>query len=93
MVPLRTPSPASSKEVEELEEVEELDEQLSQMGSEGKVTMGNDRKIFDFNSAVENFMEKKDVVAKVPNSFIEKVEGQIPAMEKALDAKHFENLR
>lgn len=91
--------------VDELEEVESLEEpdaleeadadaeELSSGMSEGEEAMGKDRRIFDFQSAVETFMGKEDVVSKVLNSFIDKVEGQIPAIEKALAEKDFESLR
>ena len=54
---------------------------------------GESTDIFDYQTAVETFMGKKDIVAKVVNSFIEKVDGQIPIMQKALEAGELEQLR
>ncbi len=52
-----------------------------------------DPQIFDYQQAVETFMGKKDVVARVVKSFLEKVEGQVPVMKKALDSGDLEQLR
>jgi two-component system, sensor histidine kinase and response regulator len=52
-----------------------------------------DPRIFDYEQAVETFMGKKEVVARVVKSFLEKVEGQVPVMKKALDSGDLEQLR
>ena len=49
--------------------------------------------IFNAEEAVETFLGKKDVVQRVVRSFIEKVEGQLPVMKKALEEGAFEKLR
>jgi len=49
--------------------------------------------IFNFDRAVETFMGKREVVLKVLKSFIDKVEAQLPAMEKAAAALDLETLR
>jgi HPt (histidine-containing phosphotransfer) domain-containing protein len=49
--------------------------------------------IFDLDEARETFMGKEDVVKRVTNSYIEKVRGQIPVMEAALQDGDWERLR
>ncbi|HUV07880.1 MAG TPA: response regulator [Spirochaetia bacterium] len=49
--------------------------------------------IFDFRKAVETFMGKEDVVIKVLKVFMEKVEGEINQLKKALLAEDFEAVR
>jgi CheY-like chemotaxis protein/HPt (histidine-containing phosphotransfer) domain-containing protein len=49
--------------------------------------------IFDLDEARETFMGKEDVVKRVANSYIEKVRGQIPVMEAALQDGDWERLR
>ncbi|TFG62223.1 MAG: response regulator, partial [Spirochaetales bacterium] len=49
--------------------------------------------IFNFDAAVETFIGKEDVVVRVLKAFIEKVDSQLPVMDRALKSKDFEALR
>ncbi len=49
--------------------------------------------IFDYETAVETFMGKEDVVTRVLHSFIDKVEGQLPRIRDALERQDLESLR
>ena len=49
--------------------------------------------IFDYETAVETFMGKEDVVTRVLHSFIDKVEGQLPKIRDALQREDLESLR
>lgn len=49
--------------------------------------------IFNVEEAVETFLGKKDVVQRVVKAFIDKVEGQLPVMKKALEEGKFDQLR
>ena len=62
-------------------------------GSAVPADAAEDPMIFDYEQAVETFMGKKDVVARVVKSFLEKVEGQVPVMKKALQSGDLEQLR
>jgi CheY-like chemotaxis protein/HPt (histidine-containing phosphotransfer) domain-containing protein len=58
-----------------------------------ETSAGNNGDIFDYETAVETFMGKEEVVTKVLHSFIDKVEGQLPKIRKALDKGDLESLR
>ncbi|TVR34804.1 MAG: response regulator [Spirochaetaceae bacterium] len=49
--------------------------------------------IFDIDSAVDSFMGKRDVVARVVKAFIAKVEDRLPVMERAAEQTDYETLR
>jgi HPt (histidine-containing phosphotransfer) domain-containing protein len=49
--------------------------------------------VFDFKTAVENFMGKESTVKKVVGRFIEKVENQLPVMDEKLEKRDMDALR
>jgi HPt (histidine-containing phosphotransfer) domain-containing protein len=79
-------------EAQPVQELEPADETAAPTG-EQTATHAESTYIFDFDSAVENFMGKKETVKKVVGRFIDKVENQFPTIEEALDRKDLETVR
>ncbi len=65
---------------------------LGGSAAEGDIAI-DETYVFDFDEAVETFMGNREVVLNVLGSYIEKVAGQLPVMEQALQDGDFEQLR
>ncbi|MFO7849529.1 MAG: response regulator [Spirochaetia bacterium] len=97
----------SAEDLEELEELEGVDEseesEEENIGGTGfdsssgtgdeALTEYPDEPVFDLDTAVATFMGKKDVVQKVVDGHIEKIEGQLSALQEALEHEKMEEVR
>ena len=77
-----------------------LDRWLGQESSQGAtnsepehVEPADSRPVFDYKGALESFMEKPEVVARVMDGFLVKVHEQIASMDAAMRANHHAELR
>ncbi|MFO7730715.1 MAG: response regulator [Spirochaetia bacterium] len=92
-----------AKELEELEDVEELEEleeseALEATGEgegvrEAELPFEADDAVVDIEETLENFMGQREVVGRVIEGFIHKVEAQLPEIEAALEGRDFVKLR
>jgi CheY-like chemotaxis protein len=53
----------------------------------------NDAPVFDYDEAVDAFMGKKDVVARVVSGFVERVETQLETLEQLVEQEEMESAR
>ncbi len=90
----------ASDDIEELEELPELGEEGTERGRtlvEGKAGVPESRfpeePVFDIETAVETFMGKKEIVRKVVDGHIEKIEGQLEKLKGALEKGDMEQIR
>ncbi len=79
-------------ELEELEEPEELEE-IEELNEGSTVPYESEDPVVRLDETLENFMGKREVVARVVESFIAKIEDQLSRIDTALEARDFENLR
>ncbi|MFP4491460.1 MAG: response regulator [Spirochaetaceae bacterium] len=89
------PSRESAAEVEELEELEEVDgvEEEADGVEDEALSEYPKEPVFDLKTAVETFMGKKDVVRKVVEGHITKIEGHLSALEESLKSGKMEEVR
>jgi PAS domain S-box-containing protein len=79
-----------SRPVEELQAAEHSEEEQQEPAKEGP---HSDEPVFNYSEAVQTFMGRKEVVRRVAGSYVEKVRGQMPAIEEALRQGDWERLR
>jgi CheY-like chemotaxis protein len=92
--PLTGPAAEELEELEELEEIEELEETGEAEGApEAELPYVNSDAVVDLEETLENFMGQREIVARVIEGFIHKVEAQLPEIEAALGARDFIKLR
>jgi HPt (histidine-containing phosphotransfer) domain-containing protein len=78
------------EEVEELQAAENSEEEQQEPAKEGP---HSDEPVFNYSEAVQTFMGREEVVRRVAGSYVEKVRGQMPAIEEALRQGDWERLR
>ncbi|MFW5711681.1 MAG: response regulator [Spirochaetota bacterium] len=89
-----------AEDVEELEEIEELEEaeDLEELDEDSQTDTppapyDTNDPVVNLEETLEIFMGKRDVVSRVVESFISKVENQLPLIDQALESRDYSNLR
>ncbi len=81
-----------SEGVQEPTEIAASNDANQKIGVVEKPFEDNDA-IVDLEETLDNFMGKRDIVAKVIESYINKVEGQLPTIDSAVENQDFSSLR